>query len=66
MTDLKEIVAELADTLADDVSNHDALAALGMVMTGVICDAAEPGPPRRVLVETVCDILRKSIFTDLN
>lgn len=55
-----DLIASLTDALPDEMDATEALVALGTVTAGVIChtDCQES---RSSLVETFCNLLRKSV-----
>lgn len=60
----EDMACTIADTLTESTNARDELIALGMVVSGVICET-EPGT-RTELVDLFCDILRKSVSSSLN
>lgn len=61
---IKSITDALTGALPREAEARDELAALGIIATGIICQA-EPDE-RAELVETFCGILRKSCASDFN
>lgn len=59
MSEPKSLALSVAEVMEGSTNARDELVALGMVATGIICEA--PPEQRVELVETFCNILRGSV-----
>lgn len=64
MPDAKLLACTIADTLSESKDTRAELVALGMVVSGVICET-EPDD-RAELVDAFCILLRQSVASTLN
>jgi uncharacterized protein YejL (UPF0352 family) len=61
---IMQIVEALFQALPRKTNTKDELTALGMIVTGIICEVGPDG--RALLVESFCSTLRKTVNSDLN
>ena len=64
MPDILNIVTSITFALPDEGESRDVLIAVGIVASGILCQA--PFEERAELVERFCELLRKSSAIDLN
>lgn len=64
MHDAKQMACSIADTLTESTDAREELIALGIVVSGVICET--PLENRSELVDVFCDLVRKSVASTLN
>lgn len=64
MPDIKDTVRSLASALPDEGEPRDALIAVGIVASGILCQT--PVEKRAELIETFCKLLKSSASIDLN
>jgi hypothetical protein len=64
MSDVQKLAVSIAHVLPETADPYDELTALGLVVTGVICEV-EPGQ-RGDMVDYFCRMLRKGVVNGLN
>lgn len=64
MSKAEVLAHSIADALEESEDARSELIALGMVVSGVICETEPEG--RADLVDTFCKILRDSVANELN